>query len=393
MKLAKHLEDEKILVISELNNGISVQSNSHVGTAQFSNFRIDVLPKIQIKSLARLIQYAYDLNIVIPESETKFDETKNTLIEIVIASFVAQTQKILRQGLARAYVTHQDSISHLRGKLLLKQQFLHVAKKNVRFACEFDELEHDILENKIIRYTLEICHHMSSNESLRKETRRLIHQISGFVDREEIKLQDFEKIHYTRLNQHYKKIHQLCKLIISSSGISDFYQQKTPFVNSFFVNMNVIFQTFVEKLFKEHYPLVTTAQKDEKVWESDAGNLISIRTDILVFDNDGNVKDVIDAKYKNDLSDRDRYQIGFYIHEYKIKQGYAVLPQEDTKDYKLTSINQGITIHVKHLNIDNMLKLVFSDKSKISNELKRLVPIVDNPKVIHSGKLPTQTDQ
>ena len=375
MKLAKHLEDKGILTILELKNGIRITANSHVGVVQFSNFRIDVLPKIQIENLARLIQYAYDLDIVIPESEIKFDKTENILIEIVIASFVKQAQRVLRQGLAKAYMTHQGDISHLRGKLLLRQQFLHVVKRKIQFACEFDELEHDILENRIIRYTLERCLYMPSNESLRKEIRVLIHQISGFVDRTKIGLEDFEKIHYTRLNQHYEKIHQLCKLIISSLGISDFYQQKTSFVNSFFVDMNAVFETFVAKLFKEHYPLDTEAQKGTKAWKSDAGGSVGIRTDVLIYDKDGSIKDVIDTKYKKGLSEGDRFQIGFYIHEYKTKQGYAILPQGETRDYKITSNNQGITINVRHMSIDNMLELVFSDKSKIQNELERLVPI------------------
>ena len=84
---------------------------------------------------------------------------------------------------------------------------------------------------------------------------------------------------------------------------------------------------------------------------------------------------LLTQKYKKGLSEDDRFQIGFYIHEYKTKQGYAILPQGETSDYKITSNNQGITINVKHMNIDNMLELVFSDKSKIQNELERLVPI------------------
>lgn len=381
-KLVRYLKEKGILTILDLKNGLSISSSSHIGVVQLTNFSISIMPKIflKVQNLAKLIEYSYDLeDLIIPETETKFEQTENILIEIIVASFVKQCQKLLRQGLAKAYVTHQENTPYLRGKLILKQQFLNVAKKNMQFACEFDELEHDILENQIIQFTLDRCYHITNNESLRKEIRRLNHQISGFVDKTDIKFDDFERIHYTRLNQHYEKIHQLCKLIISASGISDFYQQKTPFVNSFFVDMNVIFEAFVAKLFKKYYPLDSEAQKNRKAWIIDNGSSARIRTDILIYHDSGKEKDVIDTKYKKRLNESDRFQIGFYIHEYERKEGYAILPtREESKNYKVISEHQGIAINVKHLNIDNMLELVFSEnnnKSKIKDELIKIIPL------------------
>lgn len=382
-KLQTYLHKRGILVIRELKKGLEISATSYIGVAQFSNFAVVVLPKFLMKSenLPKLIEYAYDLeDIIIPESEIKFEDTKNQLIEIIISSFVKKCQQLLRQGLIKSYVTHEDNIPYLRGKLLLQQQFLNVMHKKLEFACEFDELEYNNIENQILRFCLEQCYHIPSNESLKKEIRRLIHQFSGFVENVPITLDDFNKITYTRLNQHYKKIHQLCKLILTSTGISDFYNQKIPFVNSFFVDMNVIFEVFVAKLFEQFYPLPSETQKGKIAWITDIGGSSNIRTDILIYDESGKVKSIIDTKYKKKISEADRFQIGFYIHEYKKSEGFAILPKHsESQDHNFISKEQKITINVRHIDIDEAIGLLYSknpeDIGKLKNRIEELVAL------------------
>lgn len=377
-KLKNYLQKRRILTIRELKKGLEISTTSYIGVAQFSNFGVVVLPKFLMKpeNLPKLIEYAYDLeDIIIPESEIKFEDTKNQLIEIIISSFVKKCQQILRQGLIKSYVTHEDNIPYLRGKLLLPQQFLNAIHKKLEFACEFDELEYNNIENQILRYCLEQCYHIISNESLKKEIRRLIHQFSGFVESVPVTLDDFNKITYTRLNQHYKKIHQLCKLILTSTGISDFYNQKIPFVNSFFVDMNVIFEVFVAKLFKRFYPLPSEAQKGKSAWKTDIGGSSNIRTDILIYDENGKVKSIIDTKYKKKISEADRFQIGFYIHEYGKNEGFAILPKRlESNDQNFISEEQKIEINVRHIDIDKTIDMLYlKDGQSHANDLKNLV--------------------
>jgi len=340
--LRNYLKKKRILTILELKNGLRISASSHIGVAQFSDFSVVVLPKFLMDPHS------------LP-SEIKFEDTKNLLIEIIISSFVKQCQKLVNQGLIKSYVSHEENIPYLRGKLLLQQQFLNVAHKKLEFACEFDELEYDILENQILLATLESSYNITENESLKKIIRRLTHQISGFVQKTIIQIHDFEKINYTRLNQHYQKIHQLCKLILSSTGIANFYQEKIPYVNSFFIDMNVIFEAFVAKLFQQYYPFPTEAQKGRRAWVIDESGHANIRTDILIYDNQRDVRNIIDTKYKKKLKESDRFQIGFYIHEYEKREGYAILPQqEESNDYSIISKQQEITINVKHINIDEI---------------------------------------
>ncbi|QLH09461.1 McrC family protein [Candidatus Nitrosotenuis sp. DW1] len=372
-ELKNYLKQRNILKITELKQGIQISSTSYIGIAQFSEFSVMVMPKLLMNpnNLPKLIEYAYELDdVIIPQSEIKFESTKNLLVEIILASFIKKCQQLLRQGLVKSYVTHQDNIPYLRGKLLLQQQFLNAMHKKLQFACEYDELEYNNLENQIVLFTLEKSYLITNNVSIKKEIRKLIHQFSGFVDKVSIQLSDFNKISYTRLNQHYEKTHQLCSLILRSIGIGDFYKPKTPFVNSFFIDMNKVFESFVARLFREFYPLSSKQQKGEKAWEFEDGKTAQIRTDILTY-RGNKVDSIIDTKYKKYVSEADRFQIGFYIHEYGKKAGFAILPKHaESKDHQIKSIKQGITINVNHIDIDKTITLL---KNNDYLELKKLI--------------------
>ena len=110
-------------------------------------------------------------------------------------------------------------------------------------------------------------------------------------------------------------------------------------------------------------------QKKKKAWkiqdeDENEDGTYSIRTDILLKDNDNDkLKHLVDAKYMEEIKSSDRYEIGFYIHEYDMVEGFALLPHDQRgqqgyqrlEDKTITSEVQGIRIHIKHVDIDDLL--------------------------------------
>ena len=115
---------------------------------------------------------------------------------------------------------------------------------------------------------------------------------------------------------------------------------------------------------------------------------------------------IIDVKYKKELLDSDRYQIGFYLHEYsdqkrteysdqKRTEGFAILPEYgETKDrcgfgncpkhqkyYEtriFTATKTKIQIHEKRINVDEILKSIKNPieskrKKALKNHVKDLI--------------------
>ena len=89
-----------------------------------------------------------------------------------------------------------------------------------------------------------------------------------------------------------------------------------------------------------------------------------MRPDIIIQDDDGNVKQIIDVKYKDhELTVGDLYQIGFYMHEYgkynELDHAFAILPESDNvSDETYTSTRKGKKVHQRTLNVVECLEMI-----------------------------------
>ena len=385
IQLQEELQKKNILSISSdpLHKRLRFSTQSHIGVAQFSNFTIAITPKFStIERLVELIDYAYDLDLeIFPESETQFEGEKNILTEIIISTFVKKCQILMRQGLYKSYNLKEDNVKFLRGKLLVNQQILNQAKTKLQFACEYDEFEFNNLENQIVLFCLEQSYRLTINEKRKNEIRRFVQNFANLVDHKDVSLDDFKKLNYNQMNHHYKKIHELCKLIVNNTQITNFYQQKMRFVNSFFVNMNEVFEKFVFKLFYQFYPLPAKEQQHYPSWISEReGRTIPIITDILTYQKDRHtVNTIIDTKYKIELSDNDRYQLTHYARDYEKNEVYAILPEfEGAASDSYIATRQNIQVKIRHINIDKILDWVYSKENKskeIQEYLEEIVPL------------------
>jgi len=137
---------------SSLTDGLAISSTSNIGIVNFEQFSVVVKPKIYMNpdNLFGMINYAYDIlewkNL---ENEFSPKTNENFLIDMIIYTFVTHCKNIIKYGVYKSYVTHQDNIPYMKGKLLLKQHLQNVLKNRAKFACEYDELEYDNLENQI----------------------------------------------------------------------------------------------------------------------------------------------------------------------------------------------------------------------------------------------------
>jgi len=379
-----------ILKITPLNDSLVISSTNNIGVVNFEQFSVVVKPKIHMNpdNLFGMINYAYDIlewkNI---ENEFSPKTNDNFLIDMIIYAFVTHCKNIIKYGVYKTYVTNQDNIPYMKGKLLLKQHLQNVLKNRAKFACEYDELEYDNLENQILFFCLDRSYKITKNPILKKQIRMLIFQLSSVISYKHITIHDFKKLNYNRQNSHYENAHELCKLLVKSSGIVDFYSEKTHHVQAFFINMDDIFEKFVAKLFENYYSdrYAVNPQKWKKAWTIDDESTRGIRTDILLKNKKDNTKIVIDTKYTDHLSNNNLYQIGFYIHEYREKdeniqkKGYAILPTKekiplDGKKYNvIESTIQKITVIELFINIDQIVSLLNKKDQASKDELRQRV--------------------
>ena len=411
IELQEQLENESKLIIEEFDDGLRVRATSQAGIAQFSDFSISVKPRfVSPEKLAGLFEFAevFDEDMELSDNEVQFDTSKedNHLVTVVIARFINRCEKIIRQGLYKSYQTQTDDLRYLRGKLIMSQQIKNDLKKKLAFNCEFDELVTDNIENQICLHILKKCYTYLNNDDLRRKCNTLIRRFSIEVTeeledgRKHLIESDF-KIVYNRLNEHYKPIHVLAKIIWQGIGISDLYKFSKSSINSLFIPMHQVFEKFLEQLFTKYFTeFEVDTQTTKQAWIEqewveqednaellDEGKALNIRTDILLWSKPREpIPDfLIDAKYKRRISSADRYELGFYIHEYGTEHGFAILPvspedkqnNQSPNDTLITSKKHTppIKIHIKHIDIDLLVDLIFSqEKDSIKKtEIEKLI--------------------
>lgn len=397
----EELEKKRISLI-ETPTGILVSTNYYVGVREFSKFILKVIPKQvgEIESLGRMIAFCYmDKEFLFKEENIRFQKELGGPLEWLIIAFTQLCQELIKKGLYKKYVTYTDNVPYLKGKLLIKQQIQNTMKFNMKFHCEYDEFTSNNLENQIILHTLKKCMIISKNGDLTTKIQKLIHHMDKQIEDKQITLLDFRKIHYTRLNKNYESPLDLSKLILEKTGFMNIKEMKTEFIIPFFINMPELFEKFLEKLFKIYSELNVKPQYETTPWKKNDTieeiDEMKMRPDLVVYedkleDSSGNtihknIRFVIDAKYMEDLKLSERYQIAFYLHEYSIKNGFAICPTlektfqenngqityEDNQKYSLKVENQGISIDVRHINVNQFLDIIYSNKPKI--EIQKLL--------------------
>jgi 5-methylcytosine-specific restriction enzyme subunit McrC len=384
-KIADRLEDEFKIQIDVKPDGIKISAEGHVGVIEFENFILNVGPKfVKFDNFGRLIDFANNIKDEQFTDEIRFEGQIKHPIEFVIRSFLSTTQKLIHNGLYKSYVEHQEDVSFLKGKLVMKQQILNDLKFNMKFNCEFDEFTSNNLENQIIFHTLKLCKFITKNIQKKKLIQKLIHQIDSQIDDRRVTIQDFRKIAYTRLNARYAKPHNLAKLIIKNIGMQNLDYQRTKFIIPFFVKMSDVWEDFLVNLFMYYYDNKVRIEKQDPhdAWLINEKYHL-IKPDIVTY-KDGEISAIIDAKYMKELKigGKEIYQIAFYLNHLNRSTGYAILPYEEIEDYEIGVPKQNISIKVRHIPIDEYLDILYSKnynakeiKEEISSKLKKIVPI------------------
>ena len=155
----------------------------------------------------------------------------------------------------------------------MSQQIKNDLKKKLAFNCEFDELVTDNIENQICLHILKKCYTYLKDDDLRRKCNTLIRRFSIEVTeeledgRKHLIESDF-KIVYNRLNEHYKPIHELAKIIWQGIGISDLYKFSKSSINSLFIPMHQVFEKFLENLFTKYFPeFEVDTQTTKQAWK------------------------------------------------------------------------------------------------------------------------------
>ena len=77
------------------------------------------------------------------------------LLDLFAKVIINGTRRLLRRGLDRGYVAVSEDTTCLRGRVLFSETVKRMLHQQAKAHCAFDELQHDVLHNQILRATIE----------------------------------------------------------------------------------------------------------------------------------------------------------------------------------------------------------------------------------------------
>ena len=368
-------------------SSLQITSNSFIGSLSLTgpNVRINILPKIfkdnanKWKDINIFVNYAMNDEFDFLENARHYydQSSESTFSNILYQTLIVEYENLMKKGLLKSYVIHAENASSMRGKLLMQHQMLNDAMKRPQFFCEFDELEYDSIENRVILEALTVIERTSDNPRIRMKSMDLAQRLSGLVEKTSVPRLARKRMmqSYNRQNLRYQRIHQICDQIIDKSGIDDIYRGDNSYVVPVFYDMNELFENFIQNLFLKYHNGVET-QHSEKAWDG-KGDLgpRRMKPDVIIRD-EGVCKHIIDVKYKTkNISSGDLYQLGFYMHEFGKKNpdgkpvpyAFAITPEFGNAGSGTYTSRTGLKVYVKRIDVKTCLNLI---KTKNFNDLK-----------------------
>lgn len=290
---------------------------NYVGVVRLDDgVQIEVLPKTS-KNLERRHARKLLIKMLVELVDSPFFEGTAAdlevhdmpIFELVLRCYLEQVTTIVRKGIARTYVTQQDNLVFLRGKLQMTEHIRRNSYNATRVFCEFDEYDTDRPINRLIKGALSIVNKLSRDATNQQRCRELLFWFDGVPGTTDPRT-DLQRMQRDRLVQHYAPAMPLCKLILF--GLNPLTKKGENQVISMLFPMEMVFEAYVAaKLplqFRE-WRILTQAKGKALVDDHLNRQMFNLRPDLKFVNAHRCV--IGDTKWKliNQANRRDKYGI------------------------------------------------------------------------------------
>ena len=197
----------------------------------------------------------------------EFDHAGDLFCEILNRGISQQ----LKQGLFKTYISKNEDLTAVRGKIDLNRQIQIKIQKKQIVACEYDELSVNNLFNQILKTTSMYFLRDKSVSKERKDRLRKLMLFFDEVDELPIKAIPWEQLMFQRNNRTYEMLINICRLAIEGYlHTTELGDLKMPLFSE--DNMANLFESFVAEYYKEEIkkidPKVSVNSQKKLEWDT-----------------------------------------------------------------------------------------------------------------------------
>jgi len=240
-----------------LGSGLRITSREWAGVVRLEAAEIRIRPKQAggERAALRMLDHVLGiggLNALAFSSEVGAMADGPNLVDLIGILLADAAERILRDGLMHDYVTREEELPSLRGRLRFTDQVRTRYGEIDRLLCRYDEHESDIDENRLVAIGLEIARRVCSDAEVRRRTARLhaVYSEACAPDRFEAD-RVRATLTYDRRNERYRAVHRLAWLFVDQQRVHDLFAPGDVRTFAFLIDMNALFERFVTRLLED----------------------------------------------------------------------------------------------------------------------------------------------
>lgn len=308
-------ENAPFLRIASGVGGKFIQARNYVGVLQTkSGLTIEILPKIADKndaerSKAVFIKMLRALkNFPFKSSNLASLKTQNLpLLEIFISMFLCELEALVKKGIKSDYVTLEENLNFLKGKLNINEQIKRNSIHKERFYVGYSEFLSDIKINSIIKTTLQFLYKKSNSSKNQQKIRELLFIFDDVSTCSDYK-NFFAKLVINRQIKYYEQTLLWCKIFLLNNSFTP--HKGDDLALALLFDMNALFESYVGNFIKKSFPGTILQHSEKHLVENPKS--FKLRPDIFL-----KGKFIADTKWKiissrDDISQADLYQLYAY---------------------------------------------------------------------------------
>ena len=349
-----------------------VTPGSTVGAVEIGDISVRVEPKIGIPQLLSIACYA--MRLFRPQHDKPFDFKRGEALPDVLAlALAAAAREAFAHGLLHGYRVEEDTLQTVRGRIRIDDQIRRRPGFMLPVEVRYDEFTDDIVENRLVKAAATRLARMRLRS---QDARAELTWVVGMLERVslvEFSVNDLPETHFSRLNQHYRDVLALARLILRHSAFAS--ARGAVRASGFLVNMNNLFQEFLTVALREALGVSSNTLRSERQVELDKDGRARLKPDLSWWDGDL-CTFVGDAKYKNVTGEKapgaDLYQLLAYATALDLPGGLLIYAQgeADTWSYRVKHADK--CLEVMALDLSGTLDEVLERVQSVAASVQRL---------------------
>ena len=358
--------------VEDMQAAYVLKPGSTVGAVEFGDLSVLIRPKIPIPQLLSLACYAMG---VFKTQETRlFDfEEEEALPDTLALALVSTARRAFARGLLHGYRTEEEALHTVRGRIMFAEQIRRRFGIPLPVEVRYDEFTDDIRENRLVKAA---AARLGGMRLRSREARVGLGWIAAMLDNVspiEFPPNDVPEVPFDRLNEHYRGVVGLSRLILRHSAFES--GRGRVRAAGFLMDMNKLFQEFVTQALRDALGESESVFLERSIGSLDVEREVGLRPD-LTWWYSGDCVFVGDAKYKyirdGNVPNADLYQMLAYVTALDLPGGMLIYAkgERDTATHHVR--HSGKQLEVAALDLSGALDDVLRRVESLAKRIREL---------------------